>query len=275
MRVHHINAATMCPPSAALVNGRGGLFERARLVCHVLLVEAPWGLVLIDTGLGTDDLAQPSRLGATWLRLVSPRFDAAQPAVAGIRALGLSPDDVRDVVVTHLDRDHAGGIADFPHASIHVHAREHAAATTPRPGARERYLADQWSHQPKWRPFDDGGESWFGFEGVRPLNDSAPDILLVPLPGHTLGHTGVAVRAEERWLLHAGDSYYFHGQLADPPTVPLGLRLFQRLADTNHAERVANQEKVRALRARHGDEVTIFCAHDPVELDRELPAAGS
>ena len=39
MRVHHLNTGTMCPIGRRLVNGTGGLFQRARMVCHCLLAE--------------------------------------------------------------------------------------------------------------------------------------------------------------------------------------------------------------------------------------------
>src|SRR5207245_5655496 len=48
-------------------------------------------------------------------------------------------------------------------------------------------------------------------------SDREPDILMIPLPGHTLGHCGIAVRAKDKWLLHAGDAYFFHGQLLAKP----------------------------------------------------------
>ncbi len=268
MRVHHLNTGTMCPASARLVNGRGSLFGRARMVCHILLVETRSdGLVLVDTGLGTGDIAEPNRLGRGWVRMARPRLDVDETAVARVRALGFSPDDVRHIAVTHLDLDHAGGIPDFPRAAVHVHRREHAAAmarTGPR--ATWRYVPGHWRHAPDWQLHDDGGERWFGFDGVRSLLRE-PDILLVPLPGHTAGHSGIAVRAGERWLLHAGDAFFFHGQLQTPPRAPLVLRVFQRRADTDRAQRVANQERLRNLAAEHGDDVTVFNAHDPVYFD--------
>ena len=49
---------------------------------------------------------------------------------------------------------------------------------------------------------------------------------MIPLPGHTLGHCGIAVRTKDRWLLHAGDAYFFHGQLQAKPKMPLVLGLF-------------------------------------------------
>jgi glyoxylase-like metal-dependent hydrolase (beta-lactamase superfamily II) len=259
----------MCPRSARLVNGHGPWLGRARMICHVLVVETARGVVLVDTGLGTDDLSAPSRLGARWVRQVAPRLDPAEPVVAQLPALGLRADDVTDIVLTHLDLDHAGGIADFPRATIHVHAHEHAAATRELgTRANHRYIAAHWQHEPRWGLFDDGGERWFGFAGVRALDDRDPDVLLVPLHGHTAGHTGVAVRTGERWLLHAGDSYFFHGQVATPPHAPFVLRLFQRRSDTDRPARIANQERLRALAAAHGEQVSVFCAHDAVELDR-------
>jgi glyoxylase-like metal-dependent hydrolase (beta-lactamase superfamily II) len=271
MRVHHLNTGTMCPRSARLVNGRGRLFGRARMVCHVLLVEtARDGLLLVDTGLGTGDIAEPARLGPGWVRMTAPRLDPAETALAQVRALGHAPADVRHIALTHLDLDHAGGIPDFPAATIHVHRREHTAAMS-RIGkrARGRYIPGHWRHEPRWQLHDDGGEGWFGFAGVQQLL-ADPDVLLVPLPGHTAGHTGIAVRTADRWLLHAGDAYFFHGQLDTPPHAPIVMSLFQRRVDTDRSLRRENQERLRRLRADHGAEVTIFNGHDPVDFDRTV-----
>ena len=268
MRVRHLNTATLCPMSARLVNGTGALFGRARMVCHCLLVETRSGLLLVDTGLGRGDVAEPIRLGSTWMRQASPRLDESETAIAQVTKLGYAPEDVRRIALTHLDLDHAGGIADFPHASIHVHAREHRCATQ-REGARAdwRYIRGHIAHGPRWATFHDGGETWFGFEGVRALDDGDPDVLLVPLQGHTLGHTGIAVRTPGGWLLHAGDGYFFHGQIEERSHAPFVLRYFQRRADMDRAARVANQERLRRL-AITQPEVSVFCAHDPVELER-------
>jgi hypothetical protein len=66
MRVYHLNASTMCPMGARFVNRSGGVFQRGRLVCHVLLVEANDGLVLVDTGFGMNDITNPIPIaGAT------------------------------------------------------------------------------------------------------------------------------------------------------------------------------------------------------------------
>jgi glyoxylase-like metal-dependent hydrolase (beta-lactamase superfamily II) len=268
MRVHHLNAGTMCPMGQRFVNGTGGLFSRARLVCHCLLLETDNGLALIDTGIGLDDIAEPMRLGRRWVRQTAPRLDPAETAVHQVKALGYSPDDVRHILLTHLDRDHAGGIADFPNAKVHVHRREYEMAVLGRPAApKERYVTGQWKHGPEWALYGEGGEDWFGFKGVRALGDRESDILMIPLPGHTLGRCGIAVRSKEGWLLHAGDSYFFRGQMQQKPHMPLVLGLFQRRADMDRAARQENQERLRALQARHGQEVTIFNSHDPMHYE--------
>ena len=270
MRIHHLNTGTMCPIGQRLVNGSGSIFRRARMVCHCLLIETGDGLVLVDTGIGMDDIAEPPRLGRKWVRQTTPRLDPAETALQQVKALGHSPNDVRHLLLTHLDRDHAGGLPDFPKAKVHVHRKEYDMAVVHRIAPpRGRYITDQWKHGPDWSFYGEGGEDWFGFKGVRALGDREPDILVIPLPGHTPGHCGIAVRGPDKWLLHAGDSYFFHGQMDTPPLrTPLVLGLFQRKADMDRAARVTNQERLRVLNASHRAEVTIFNSHDPVDYER-------
>ncbi len=260
MRIHHLSCATLCPSAGRVP----GLMPR-RLVAHCLLVEGDDGLTLVDTGFGTGDVADPRRLGRPFTAAVGARFDPAETAVAQVEALGFAASDVRRIVVTHLDLDHAGGLGDFPHASVHVHADELAAARRPTVRERPRYVTAHWDHGPSWvehRP--SSGESWFGFESVSVIDEG---LVLVPLSGHTRGHSGVGVRRPDGgWLLHAGDAYFFHGEKQQPPTCPPGLRAFQRLVEVDHTSRVENQERLRTLHADHGDQVTVFCAHDETEL---------
>ncbi len=268
MRIHHLNTGTMCPIGKRLVNGSGSIFQRARMVCHCLLVESNDGLVLVDTGIGLGDIADPPRLGRKWVRQTTPRLDPAETAVRQVKALGFAPDDVRHVLLTHLDRDHAGGVPDFPNARVHVHRREYDMAVTRQVTPPEgRYITAQWQHGPDWAFYGADGEDWFGFKGVRALGDREPDVLMIPLPGHTLGHCGIAVRDRNGWLLHAGDAYFHHAQLDGKPRIPLVLGLFQRRADMDRATRIQNQERLRQLKAAHGAAVTIVNSHDPVDYE--------
>ena len=187
-------------------------------------------------------------------------------ALAQLPGLGIDPSAVTDVVLTHLDLDHAGGLADFPRARVHVHATELAAATHPRWDERMRYVPAQWAHGPQWVEHAEDGEEWFGFEGVAVIGD---DVLLVPLPGHSRGHSAVAVRRPggEGWLLHAGDAYFFHGDKDTPRSCPPALRLFQRALAADDRRRADNLARLQTLHADHPGEVHVFCAHDVQEYD--------
>jgi glyoxylase-like metal-dependent hydrolase (beta-lactamase superfamily II) len=267
MRVHHINCGTMCPFSARLINGRGGWLERARMVCHCLIVETTDGLVLVDTGLGTADVEDPrGRLGGTFIAVTRPRLSREDTALAHVERLGFRREDVRHIVPTHLDLDHAGGLSDFPDANVHVFAPELEAALHPPTFAeRERYRAAQFAHGPKWVKHPLEGDTWLGFDRVRVVGD---DVALIPVVGHTRGHCAVAVKQGDEWLLHAGDAYFFHGEVdpENPRSTP-GLALFQRLVAVDDAARRKNQRRLRELARDHRGTVRLFSAHDPLELE--------
>ncbi|WP_164012359.1 MBL fold metallo-hydrolase [Pyxidicoccus trucidator] len=270
MRVHHINCGTLCPAGAWLVLGEGSLFARARMVCHCLVLETRQGLVLVDTGLGTQDLQDPSRLGRRFIRRNAPRLDSRETAVAQVEQLGFKREDVRHILPTHLDLDHAGGLSDFPSAEVHVFRDEYEAAMNPTGRSKKYgYRPRQWAHEPRWTPHAVDGERWFGFEAVRPLPGLGDEVLLVPLVGHSEGHCGVAVKSGGRWLLHAGDAYFSHREVAPvAPSSPLGLALFQRLRSADNAARVANQARLRELVRNHSAEVSVFSAHCATEFQR-------
>ncbi|WP_344877403.1 MBL fold metallo-hydrolase [Allokutzneria multivorans] len=268
MRAHHINCGTLHPPSTRVVHGEGSLFGRATMVCHCLLVETDDGLVLVDTGLGMDDVQDPkATLSAVFRTVTRPVLDPEETALRQVQRLGHKPEDVRHIVLTHLDVDHAGGLRDFPWAKVHVHQVEHQRALNPVGSEKQRYIGKQWAHGPDWQTYTESGDRWFGFGAVRQLNGLPPEILLVPLAGHSHGHTAVAVDTGEKWLLHAGDAYMFHGE-TDPvrPRSTPGLAAFQNLMQVDGLARRENQRRLRELRANHGDEVEIFSAHDHSEL---------
>lgn len=256
--VHHLDCAPMHP--------LGG----APLVAHCLLVVTGSGLVLIDTGLGTADVRDPRRLGAFFRRTMRPTLDLSWTAAHQIRALGYDPYDVQDIVLTHLDLDHAGGLADFPDARVHVMADEYRAAM--RRDTRldaSRYVIAQWAHGPRWVVHDTADSDWHGFAAARVLR--FPDILLVPLPGHTRGHCGVAVQQPDRWLLHAGDAYFHRVTIDGTARVPLGIRLEETSTQTDRAARLTTVDR---LRAAHRAGVDVICAHDPVEYERHAGTRG-
>ncbi|HWB80615.1 MAG TPA: MBL fold metallo-hydrolase [Nannocystaceae bacterium] len=282
MRIHHLNCISSCPLGGRLMDGSTrSILQRGHLTCHCLLVEADDRLVLVDTGFGTHDVADPAaRLSRFFLALVKPEFREEMTAVRQIARLGFDPYHVRDIVLTHLDFDHAGGLDDFPGARVHLLQREYKAALARSTIIdRMRYRPQQWSTRMNWYVHEPDGESWMGFERVRPIAELGDEIALVPLVGHTFGHCGVAVRERERWALLAGDAYFFHAEMdwKDPLCTP-GLRFYQWMMEKDRRARLVNQERLRGLVHANGDVVDVFCAHDVVEFERhagrsaEIPA---
>ncbi|MGL4831608.1 MAG: MBL fold metallo-hydrolase [Propionibacteriaceae bacterium] len=105
MKIHHLNCGSM--------NLLG-----TPLICHVLLLELSDGLALVDTGLGLLDVANPARALSLYRHVVKPAARETETAYRQIQQLGFDARDVRHIVLTHLDGDHAGGLADFPQATL-------------------------------------------------------------------------------------------------------------------------------------------------------------
>jgi glyoxylase-like metal-dependent hydrolase (beta-lactamase superfamily II) len=270
MIVHHLNCISTCPLCGRLMNGESrSMFERGRLSCHCMLIELPDTLVLVDTGFGLRDVADPrSRLSRFFLALVRPALRDAMTAIRQIEALGYDPRDVGHIVLSHLDFDHAGGLDDFPWARVHLLETERAYAAAQRTWMdRQRFRPQQWSTRGQWRTYGDGGESWHGFAGAKTLDGLPPSILLVPLRGHTLGHAGIAVETSAGWLLDAADAYFDAREMAPRPRCHPGLRLYQWMLEKDRAARLANQAALRRLAAERPD-IGLFSSHDPVEFER-------
>lgn len=279
MRIHHLSCGTMCPLGGRLLFYRSSPDPALhRLVCQCLLIETDGdGLVLVDTGFGLRDVHQPrARLSGFFRTLNGIKLRENETALRQIEGLGFGAADVRHIVITHLDFDHAGGIEDFPGAVVHIFEVERRAASEQRAGfiTKQRYRPQQWDQGVRWQGYEAGGEPWFGFDCVRDLKGLPPEILMVPLIGHTWGHCGVAVRAQDRWVLNAGDAYFYFDEMnLQAAHCTLGLRSYQRMMEVDRRARLGNQDRLRALLRSEGRQVEIFCSHDPTEFVR-LAARG-
>ncbi len=260
MRIHHLNCASFCVWGSAIPSA-----------CHCILIETDSDLVLVDTGLGCQDIQTPRTRLPLWFRVLSrPYLDRRETAISQIEQLGYDPRDVRHIILTHLDFDHGGGISDFPQARIHLLQPEFdAARSTTGWRQRQRYRPQQWPPDLEWYPYPLTGETWLGFQAVRSLQGLPPEILMVPLQGHSRGHAGVAVQTPQGWLFHAGDAY-FHRDQMDPirPSCPLLLSGFQWLIASDYSACVENQLRLRHLREQQGDSLQLCCSHDLLELQK-------
>lgn len=235
------------------------------------MIETPAsGLVLVDTGLGRRELRRVNPTLARFHQLFDrPKLGPGESAVERVQALGFAPSDVRHIIATHLDFDHVGGIIDFPDATVHVTRVEMEEALKARGFVeKRRFPVDEFRNHRHWNFYEAQGEDWFHFKSVKGLAGLPPEIVLVPLRGHTLGQVGVGVAQADRWLFHAADSYLFRGEMnPEKRRCPAGMELYQRIFDADHPARVGNQKRLRELMAAHHREIRIFCSHDLKEYE--------
>lgn len=185
-------------------NQRGASGLKTGMV--IMLVETDQGPVLIDTGPGIEDYAHPHFMLKLFRLIMDVRLDPQETAIQQVRKLGVHPEEVRHIVLTHMHFDHCGGLPDFPWATVHVHHREFDAFTG-RKMHRWTDLAYIKRHTDRvgsWALYEDGGEKWYDFNAIRlPFS---PEMWLIPLPGHTAGHCGVAIKLEQGWYFNAADA---------------------------------------------------------------------
>lgn len=253
MRVHHLSCGSFNPPTMS------------GLVCHVLLCESDEGLVLVDTGLGLEDYRNPGPRMGPVAKILRPVADESLTAVRQVEARGYTVDDVTHIVLTHMDFDHVGGLSDFPNATVHTTADEHAAAVTdPDFLDRRRYRPAQLTHGPAFTIHVGRGDVW---QHDLTGHEVVPGVTMIPMPGHSRGHAAVAVDAGERGLLvHAGDAVFDASSYADasPAGRPLGrivaMRAFEKVVGRDRRAIRRNHQTLRRLNDIHG--ITVFPAHD-------------
>lgn len=195
MAVRILNCASMSP-----------WFPRWHIGGVCLLVDTDQGPVLVDTGLGLHDHEHPSRLVRFFIADFGIHNAPQETAVRQVERLGILPQDIRHIVLTHLHFDHAGGLPDFPWAAVHLHHREYAALQSPRSlSEKGAYDLADFAHQPKWVLYDtQSGTKWYDFDAI-PL-PFTPRTYLIPLFGHTRGHCGVAVQDGDGWIFQCADA---------------------------------------------------------------------
>jgi len=228
--------------------------------CHGLVVQTDLSLILVDTGIGMHDIANPEeRIGIEAIQAAGFQFLPQFTAIRQLESLGFSADDVSDIVLTHCDPDHVGGLADFPKARVHVSAEEKQNIYSGNP----RYNLAQFSHGPHWVEHALNDSETCGLPTRSAVADSRFEIRLVPLFGLTHGHCGVALIREDEVFLHVGDAYYLRDELVYPEH-PVG-QLATLRADDNQI-RIASLEAVRRLVSVGHPNLSYFGYHDVTEL---------
>lgn len=214
---------------------------------YVWLLKSPARTVLVDTGFSEATARLRGRQRA-WLRC----------PVDALAVLGTRPEEVDDVIVTHLHYDHAGNLAKLPRARFHLQDAEMDFATgrcMGHPAMRHAYHVDDVVELVRqvYRDrvvFHDGDDLL------------APGIELLAIGGHTKGLQSVRVHTARGWVVLASDAAHYYENAQQGRLFPIVYSVPQML------------EGHRRLLALAGSPEHFVPGHDPLVLQRYPRIAG-
>ncbi|MDP2662984.1 MAG: MBL fold metallo-hydrolase [Dehalococcoidia bacterium] len=200
-------------------------------------------LILVDAGLG-------SRLTPKQTALWGLVRDG--DLIANLSKLGVTPEDIDIVIMTHLHPDHAAGstrLVDgklapvFPKAQFWVQRKEWEAATNPNDWSRFQYEPQNFL------PIAEAGQLHL-IDGDTPVTS---EIRCVLAEGHTPGHQCVVVESAGEWAAIMGDVAPMMPHVERPQWLP-----------AFDMEPMVNLEtKKRFYREAREKNGIFFLAHDP------------
>jgi glyoxylase-like metal-dependent hydrolase (beta-lactamase superfamily II) len=167
------------------LNGADAPFE---IPVPFFLITHPKGNVVVDGGTPVECATDPKGHWGEISDFFTPVMAPEQGCVSQLKRLGVEPETVRHVVLSHLHLDHVGAVGRFPKAT-HVVQR----------------VEWEYAHAPDWfacgayvrKDFDRPGLDWLILEGEwGDFYDLYGDgsIVLIRSPGHTCGHQSILVR---------------------------------------------------------------------------------
>lgn len=161
---------------------QGQIYEAA---LKPLLIITGEEKILIETGIG--------ELPETHRKFHTIKRKPDQTLKAQLQRHDIKPEDITIVVNTHLHFDHCGNNALFPKAKFYVQAEE----------LRYAYAPDRFQKAAYIREFFDANLDYVPVSGRYQLTE---DIILIPTPGHSIGHQSVLIRGEKRNYVYCGDA---------------------------------------------------------------------
>ncbi|MET1414460.1 N-acyl homoserine lactonase family protein [Roseibium sp. HPY-6] len=214
-------------------------------------------IVLVDTGYDEDEgerRGRPIRLNP----------------VEALAPLGIVPNDVSTIIVTHLHYDHAGGLQHFPNATIHLQAAEMAFATGPcmcHGTLKAPFTVDHVCEAVK-RLYS--GRVVF-HEGDGEVREGVTVHLT---GGHSKGLQAVRVLTEAGWVCLASDASHYYENFLDGKPFPIvvdmtemftGFQTIRKLASSDKLVVPGHDPLVREFFPTHGPDHIIRLDRGPLK----------
>lgn len=211
---------------------------------YVWVIKGPHGVFVVDTGF--DEAAAKER-----------GRSISHPVGEGLKAIGVDPAGVKDVITTHMHWDHAGNHDLFPNARYHIQDEEMAYATG-------RCMC----HQMLRVPFSEGDvhamvSKVFAYrcEFHDGTDELAPGITVHKIGGHSKGLQCVRVKTKRGVVVVASDCIHLYSHIDEGRVFPITYSVGDTLEGYKTIQKLATSRK------------HIVPGHDPVVLKR-YPAAG-
>lgn len=219
--------------------------DRSLLPMPVLafLIEHGGEFLLYDTG------SNPKAMEGYWPKTMQKKFALHQKPEQRLEnqlaLLGVRPEQIKTIVLSHLHLDHTGGLPLFPHAEVFVPKADYISAL----------LAVHTSSNPEQH----GGYIWGDLTAplrkvhlVEEEFELYPGISLINLPGHTPGLLGMLVKGRKNTYLLPQDAAYVAANYEEPPILPR--------SPYDREQYRASLEKLRSMAREHN--AKIIFPHD-------------
>jgi N-acyl homoserine lactone hydrolase len=205
--------------------------------------------VLWDTGVPESALHNPQGW-STLPKLIVYHLDRS--VTDQLAEIGLKPDNIGRVAISHTHGDHIGNVSLFPNSTIVMQRAEYNWIHSP-DGSNDNVnqlmaLARKLLGTPKGLELIDGDTDVFGDGSV----------FLISTPGHTPGHQSLMVHLKKSgFIVLSGDVAHMEESF-EKDIVPS--------LNTNKAESIASMERVRQLLGTY--KAAFFINHDKSQTDK-------
>jgi glyoxylase-like metal-dependent hydrolase (beta-lactamase superfamily II) len=200
--------------------------------------------MLWDTGL-------TARLIGNTQDNAAQRIELKTSIVDQLKRIGVRPEQIEMIGISHYHSDHLGQAANFPRAELVIGKGDlDALKAKPTPQGMEPDLLKPWIS---------GGRKVTAVEGDADLFEDGR-VIMLKTPGHTPGHNALLVKLASGNVLLTGDLYHFTEQVLIKGVPPFNTNRADTLASMDRFDKLA-----RNLRAK------VIIQHEPADIGK-LPA---